>query len=109
MSHRAVVGPRGGGPVPHPHSVFPGHRRTRTGTEPLTAHSALGARLVLSAVALPLFAAGAALLALWAVSTGPAGSPDTAVLVVLAGVCALFTAVSAVDIAVIRRRRAERR
>ncbi|WP_405911584.1 hypothetical protein OG760_01185 [Streptomyces sp. NBC_00963] len=111
MSHRAALGTGHGGRAPHSHShsVFSGPRWVRTGTEPLTAYSALGARLVLSAIALPLFAAGAALLALWAASARPAGSPGTAVLVALAAVCALFTAVSAIDIAVIRRRRAERR
>ncbi|WP_405945130.1 hypothetical protein [Streptomyces sp. NBC_00932] len=109
MSHRAALGTGHGGRAPHSHSVFSGPRWARTGTEPLTAYSALGARLVLSAIALPLFAAGAALLALWAASARPAGSPGTAVLVALAAVCALFTAVSAIDIAVIRRRRAERR
>ncbi|MET9535855.1 MULTISPECIES: hypothetical protein [unclassified Streptomyces] len=109
MSHRAVPAAHHGRPVPHARSGFPGPGRDRTGTEPLTAYSALGARLALSVVALPLFAAGTALLALWAVSARPSGAPGTAVLVVLAGVCALFTAVSAVDIAVIRHRRAERR
>ncbi|WP_405783399.1 DUF6343 family protein [Streptomyces sp. NBC_00859] len=107
MSHRAVLGTRHGGPAPRAHSGIPG--RGRTGTEPLTARSALGARLLLSAVALPLFAAGAALLALWAVSARSPGAPGTAVLVVLAAVCGVLTAVSAIDIAVIRRRRAERR
>ncbi|WP_239074998.1 hypothetical protein [Streptomyces sp. SID10853] len=109
MSHRAVLSGGHGGPAPHARSHFPGLGRPRTGTEPLTAYSALGARLVLSSIALPLFAAGAALLALWAASARSSGSPSTALLVVLAAVCALFTAVAAIDIAVIRRRRAERR
>lgn len=46
-------------------------RMKRTGTEPATAQSALGLRLALCVIALPVFVAGAVLFTVWAAS-GPA-------------------------------------
>ncbi|MFE2379258.1 hypothetical protein [Streptomyces sp. NPDC059398] len=109
MSHRAALGGGHGGSAPHTHPRLPHLGWPRTGTEPLTAYSALGARLVISSIALPVFAAGAALLALWAASARSSGAPSTTALVVLAALCAVFTAIAAIDVAVIRRHRAERR
>ncbi|MEV5339651.1 DUF6343 family protein, partial [Streptomyces sp. NPDC052676] len=53
--------------MPHDHAL----RRSRTGTEPVTARSPLRLRLLLSAAFLPLFAAAAVLLGLWAAASGP--------------------------------------
>ncbi|MCF2436377.1 DUF6343 family protein [Streptomyces thinghirensis] len=54
-----------------------GRRLPRTGTEPVTAQSPLRLRLLLSAVFLPLFVAGAAFFGVWAADTGPGDSPRT--------------------------------
>lgn len=76
----------------------------RTGTEPVTARSALTPRLVLSLVALPVFVAGTVLFAIWAGTSGPLDSPGPAVLVALAVVCGVLALVAAVDLLVIGRR-----
>ncbi|MEV5319208.1 DUF6343 family protein [Streptomyces sp. NPDC052687] len=76
----------------------------RTGTEPATARSALRLRLLLSAAFLPLFAAAAVLLGLWAADSAPGDSPGSGPLTVLAVVCAVLAVVAAVDLAVVRRR-----
>ncbi|UIR23011.1 DUF6343 family protein [Streptomyces spinosirectus] len=85
-------------------------RRPRTGTEPTTARSALGLRLALSAVFLPLFAAATVGFAIWAAHQGPGESPGSGLLTVLAVVCGVLALVAAADIAVVaaRRRRRER-
>ncbi|MHC5705214.1 hypothetical protein HHX38_13445 [Streptomyces sp. PKU-MA01144] len=76
----------------------------RTGTEPVTARSALTLRLVLSLVALPVFAAGTGLFAAWADASGPMDSPSPSVLVALAVVCGVLAVVAAADLLVIGRR-----
>ncbi|MFJ4057626.1 DUF6343 family protein [Streptomyces albogriseolus] len=96
-------------PVPRARSGFVGRRWERTGTEPVTARSALGLRLLLSAFFTPLFVAAAVLFAVWSVQSGPGSSPTSSQLAVLAGVCAALAVFSAADlIVVLRRRRRER-
>lgn len=75
----------------------------------MTARSDLWLRTVLSSVGVPLFAAAAALFAWWAVSSGPHSSPSDRLLSVLAGVCAALALGAAVDLLVLRRRRAQAR
>ncbi|MGW8066159.1 DUF6343 family protein [Streptomyces ziwulingensis] len=81
-----------------------GRRNPRTGTEPVTAQSALRLRLVLSAVFLPLFVAGSAFFAVWAADTGPGDSPGRGGLVLLAVGCAVLALSAAVDLLVVARR-----
>ncbi|MGV9345558.1 DUF6343 family protein [Streptomyces spiralis] len=86
-----------------------GRRHPRTGTEPATAQSPLGLRLLLSAVFVPLFCAAAAFFALWAADWIPGDSPGRGALVVIAAVCAALAVLAAVDLAVVvRRMRRER-
>ncbi|CAL9370015.1 DUF6343 family protein [Streptomyces albus] len=87
----------------------PGHRRPRSGTEPVTARSDLWLRTLLSSVGLPFFAAAAAALAWWATASGPHDSPSDRALSVLAAVCGLLALGAAVDLVVLRRRRAQER
>ncbi|WP_369203331.1 DUF6343 family protein [Streptomyces sp. PU-14G] len=84
-------------------------RRPRAGTEPVTARSDLPLRTLLSSVGIPLFAAATALLAWWAASSGPHSSPSDRVLSVLAALCGVLTLGAAVDLFVVRRRRAQER
>ncbi|MDV6287546.1 DUF6343 family protein [Streptomyces rochei] len=81
-----------------------GRRRPRTGTEPVTAQSPLGLRLVLSAVFLPLFLAGAAYFGVWAADADPGDSPGRGGLVVLAVVCAALALLAVADLMVVLRR-----
>jgi Family of unknown function (DUF6343) len=84
--------------------------RRRSGTEPLTARSPLRLRLILSAVAVVVFGAGAARLAVWSAASGPRDSPGPTVLLVLAVVCGVLVLLAAVDLFVLLRRiRRERR
>ncbi|GAA5214226.1 DUF6343 family protein [Streptomyces thinghirensis] len=81
-----------------------GRRLPRTGTEPVTAQSPLRLRLLLSAVFLPLFVAGAAFFGVWAADTGPGDSPGRGTLVALAAVCAAFVLLAAADLVVVAGR-----
>ncbi|MFE1310681.1 DUF6343 family protein [Streptomyces sp. NPDC058755] len=86
-----------------------GGRYPRTGTEPVTARSAVHLRLLLSGVFLPLFAGAAVLFGVWAAHSRPDGSPDRGALLTLASLCAAVTLVAALDLlAVVRRLRRER-
>jgi hypothetical protein len=77
-------------------------------SEPLHARSALRLRLLLSAVFLPLFLAGAAWFGQWAADTDPGDTPGRGMLVVIAVVCAAFALLAAADLlVVVRRLRAE--
>ncbi|MBD0417952.1 hypothetical protein H0H10_01985 [Streptomyces sp. TRM S81-3] len=97
--------PRGAtDPVPRERSGAIGRRYPRTGTEPATAQSPLRLRLLLSAVFLPLFAAGAAFFGVWAADTGPGDSPGRDTLVALAAVCAALALLAAADLIAVRRR-----
>ncbi|UXI82114.1 hypothetical protein N6Q81_30715, partial [Streptomyces vinaceusdrappus] len=81
-----------------------GRRRPRTGTEPVTAQSPLGLRLVLSAVFLPLFLAGAAYFGVWAADADPGDGPGRGGLVVLAVVCAALALPALAALMVVLRR-----
>ncbi|MFI2432644.1 DUF6343 family protein [Streptomyces sp. NPDC018693] len=76
----------------------------RTGTEPLTARSALGLRLLLALLFLPVFTAGAIGFALWSAASGPGDSPSSGVLTGLATLCAILAVLTALDLWVISRR-----
>ncbi|MDT0614670.1 DUF6343 family protein [Streptomyces lancefieldiae] len=92
------------GPAPRARSGAVGRRFPRTGTEPVTARSPLRMRLLLSAVFLPLFLAGAAFFGVWAADAGPGDSPGRGTLVTLAAVCAAFALLAAADLMVVTRR-----
>nr|WP_254667998.1 DUF6343 family protein [Streptomyces griseus] len=87
----------------------PGRHRRRSGTEPLTARSALGLRLILSIGGVTLFIALTVLLAFWSASSGAKDSPGPTSLAVLAGLCGLFAVIAAVDLVVVLRRRSQER
>ncbi|HEX5568388.1 MAG TPA: DUF6343 family protein [Streptomyces sp.] len=85
-------------------------RRSRTGTEPVTARSALGLRLLLSAVYVPVFLAGTVFFAVWASRSGPRDVPSADSLGTIAWICAGLTLLGLVDLVVVLvRRRRERR
>ncbi|MEU8352696.1 DUF6343 family protein [Streptomyces sp. NPDC048845] len=106
---RPADGEEPGGPVPRSRSGVVGRRWERTGDEPVTARSALGLRLLLAVVYTPVFVAGAALFAVWSASADPAGAPSAGSLAVVAALCAALALLSALDLAVVlRRRRRER-
>ncbi|MGC5360831.1 DUF6343 family protein [Streptomyces sp. DT24] len=103
---RPPNGPEGsdGPDVPRPRPSY-GGRPGREGTEPITARSAVGLRMILASVALPVFAVGTVLLALWAADSGPHDSPSSLVVSVLAGICGALALFAALDLAVLLRRR----
>ncbi|MEW2620420.1 hypothetical protein [Streptomyces sp. NPDC048106] len=83
--------------------------RTPAGTEPATARSALGLRLILSVLFLPLFTAATVGFALWSAHQGPGDSPGRGPLTALAVVCGVLALAAALDLArVTGRRRRER-
>ncbi|MFK4144779.1 DUF6343 family protein [Streptomyces sp. NPDC004065] len=81
-----------------------GRRFPRTGTEPVTAQSPLGLRLLLSAVFLPLFAAATVFFAVWAADAGPGASPGRGPLIAVAVVCGVVALLAAADLTVVLRR-----
>lgn len=106
---RKNTGRRDEEPVTRRNSGFVGRRSPRTGTEPVTARSALGLRLLLSAVFLPVFVALTVFFALWAADAGPGESPSRGTLVGTTVVCAVVALLAALDLLVVlRRRRRER-
>jgi len=85
-------------------------RRSRAGTEPVTARSALGLRLLLSIVYIPVFLAGTVFFAVWASRAGPQDVPSADSLRAIAWICAALTLLGLVDLGVVlARRRRERR
>ncbi|MFC9468453.1 DUF6343 family protein [Streptomyces coelicoflavus] len=91
-------------PVPRSRSGAVGRRSPRTGTEPVRAQSALRLRLLLSAVFLPMFLAGAAYFGVWAADTASGDSPGRGTLVVVAVVCGALALLAAADLLVVTRR-----
>ncbi|MFJ9927766.1 MULTISPECIES: DUF6343 family protein [Streptomyces] len=84
-------------------------RRTPGGSEPATARSALGLRLILSALFLPVFAAATAGFAVWAAHQRPGDSPGQGPLTALAVICGVLALAAALDLVrVTARRRRER-
>lgn len=84
-------------------------RRLPAGDEPLTARSALGIRLILGVVFIPLFAAAAALFAQVSAGAAAHGSPSPGEWASLSGICAALALFAAVDLTVVLRRRRERK
>jgi hypothetical protein len=84
-------------------------RYKRTGTEPVTARSALGMRLWLSVCFMPLFVAATVLFAVWAARSNAGSTPAPSQLGGLAAVCAALAVFAAVDLAVVLRRRKRER
>jgi Family of unknown function (DUF6343) len=94
--------------LPHARSGANRSRRARSGTEPATARSALGLRLALSAVFLPLFAAATVAFAVWAAHQEAGDSPGSGPLTVLAVICGILALTAAADLAVVAARRRRR-
>lgn len=97
------------------HDVGPGPGRhgdgksPRTGTEPVTARSALRLRSLLSGVFLPVFVAAAVGFGVWAAASGTDSSPGAGVLGSLAVVCAVLALLAALDLLIVARRRRRER
>ncbi|MEU5366456.1 DUF6343 family protein [Streptomyces sp. NPDC005925] len=90
--------------MPRSRSGAFGRRRPRTGTEPVTAQSAVRLRRLLAALFLPLFAAAAVLFAVLAAEAEPGDALDRGDLVVLAVMCGVFALLAAVNLWVLGRR-----
>ncbi|MGW0825403.1 DUF6343 family protein [Streptomyces sp. NPDC002845] len=102
-SHRAP------GPVSRARSGAFGRHFPRTGTEPLTAQSPLGLRLLLACLFLPVFVAATVLFAVWAAASGPGETPGSGVLTAIAAVCGALALLTVLDlVVVVRRLRRER-
>ncbi|MEU9919898.1 DUF6343 family protein [Streptomyces griseoluteus] len=86
-----------------------GRRRERTGTEPVTARSALKLRLVLSVIGLLVFVLGTVLFAVWAGAVRQQDVPDPTQLTVLAVICGVLAVFAAVDLVVVLLRLARER
>ncbi|MGW5333153.1 DUF6343 family protein [Streptomyces bauhiniae] len=95
--------------VPRGRSGTIGRRRERTGTEPVTARSALKLRLVLSVIGLLVFVLGTVLFAVWAGAVRQQDVPDPTQLTVLAVICGVLALFAAVDLVVVLLRLARER
>ncbi|RMI43741.1 DUF6343 family protein [Streptomyces triticirhizae] len=86
-------------------------RHARTGTEPITALSALRLRLLLSVIFTPLFVAGAIVFGVWWARAEPGDAVGPDALRVITLICAIAAVLALVDLVVVvrRRRRAARR
>ena len=85
-------------------------RHRRTGTEPLTAHSDLPLRRVLSRIFAPLFILGAIAFAFLASRTPPGGTaPNRDIYVFFAALCAGFAVIALIDLIIVARRIGTRR
>ncbi|MGW1135671.1 DUF6343 family protein [Streptomyces griseoluteus] len=95
--------------VPRARPGTTGRRQARTGTEPVTARSALGLRLVLSVGGLLVFLLGTVLFAIWAGAVRQQDVPDPTQLTVLAVICGVLAVFAAVDLVVVLLRLARER
>ncbi|MFF8647787.1 DUF6343 family protein [Streptomyces griseoluteus] len=86
-----------------------GRRQARTGTEPVTARSALKLRLVLSVTGLLVFVLGTVVFAVWAGAVRQQDVPDRTQLTVLAVICGVLAVFAAVDLVVVLLRLARER
>ncbi|HWM36848.1 MAG TPA: DUF6343 family protein [Streptomyces sp.] len=84
---------------------LPERRSSRTGTEPVTARSALGVRLILAVIFTPVFLAATALFWYWTTQTGPGDVPGVDSLRTLTVICGALALFSLVDLMVVVRRR----
>ncbi|MTE21791.1 hypothetical protein F0L17_22270 [Streptomyces sp. TRM43335] len=83
--------------------------RSRTGTEPVTARSALGLRLLLSVLYTPVFLAATVFFAVWASRAEPDEAPGPDSLRTVAWICAALAVLGLIDLVVVLlRRRGER-
>ncbi|MCT2591676.1 DUF6343 family protein [Streptomyces sp. N2-109] len=107
MPHRKQKSPPSAprGPVPRSRSGVIGRRWERTGTEPVTARSALRVRYILSLIFVPLFVAGAVVFWYWMSQSGPSDAPSEGSLRLLALVCSALALFALADLAVVLRRR----
>ncbi|MGH3309228.1 MAG: DUF6343 family protein [Streptomyces sp.] len=82
--------------------------RTHSGSEPVTARSALRVRLILATLFTPLFLAATGLFWYWMTQTGPGDAPGVGSLRTLTLICAGLALFSVVDLTVVllRRKRA---
>lgn len=86
-----------------------GRRWERTGTEPVTARSALRVRYLLSLIFLPVFVVGTGVFWYWMSRSGPSDAPSEGSLRVLTVMCAALALFALADlVVVVRRRRRER-
>lgn len=83
--------------------------RPRSGTEPVTARSDLPARLVLTAIFLPLFLIGTGGFGYLSASASSGETPGPGGWLLCAVVCAVMSVVAAIDLVVILKRRREER
>ncbi|MFI7142342.1 DUF6343 family protein [Streptomyces massasporeus] len=81
-----------------------GRHFPRTGTEPVTAQSPLGLRLLLAGVFVPAFIAATVLFGVWAANSDHGDSPGRGSLIGLAVVCGILALLAAVDLVVVLRR-----
>ncbi|MYV40547.1 hypothetical protein GT030_17140 [Streptomyces sp. SID1328] len=86
-----------------------GRRHARTGTEPVTARSALKLRLVLNMIGLLVFVLGTVLFAVWAGAVRQQDVPDPTQLTVLAVICGVLAVFAVVDLVVVLLRLARER
>lgn len=100
---------RRGEPDPDREGIL-GRLLPRTGTEPLTARSALRLRLVLSLLFTPLFLAGAVLFWVWSGRATPEDVPSADSLRTLAWISTALAVFAVIDLLVVawRIRRARR-
>ncbi|MBB1252934.1 DUF6343 family protein [Streptomyces alkaliterrae] len=91
------------GPDPDREGIL-GRLLPRTGTEPLTARSALRLRLILSVLFAPLFVAGAVLFWIWSGRAGPQDVPSADSLRVLAWISTALAVFAVLDLLVVLRR-----
>ncbi|HEV7626739.1 MAG TPA: DUF6343 family protein [Streptomyces sp.] len=78
---------------------------SRTGTEPVTARSALRARMILAMIFVPVFLAATGLFWFWMTQTGPGDAPGVGSLRTLTAICGGLALFSVVDLMVVLRRR----
>ncbi|UCM90890.1 DUF6343 family protein [Streptomyces marincola] len=79
-------------------------RHRRTGTEPVTAFSALRLRRLLSGIFLPFFLALTAVFCVWWANADSDDTPGPGALGTLTLACALLSVSAAVDLVVVQRR-----
>ncbi|MGP3923194.1 DUF6343 family protein [Streptomyces sp. 8N616] len=96
-------------PVPRSRSGMYGRRHPRAGTEPVTARSALGLRMVLAVIYTPVFLAGAVLFAIWGARSDAGSSPSSGALGAIAIVCAVLSLLALTDLLVVEHRRKRER
>ena len=101
-------GQRTGTPRPEPPQPFERYW-SRTGTEPVTARSAMKVRLILAALFTPVFLAGTALFWFWSTQAGPGDVPGADSLQTLTAICAGLSLFALTDLIIVLRRRRRRR